>query len=127
MHGFEVDKIRFGMAEVEDELFSVDERAAPLGAVARVGSTVLYRYDFGDDSEHTIAVERLVKGGAGTIERTDGARTCPPEDCGGAPGYENLLAALADPDHDEHENLRPSPKPAGAEWIQAYRHWLSRR
>jgi hypothetical protein len=34
----------------------------------------------------------------------DGENACPPEDCGGAPGYAALLEALADrahPDHDE--------------------------
>ena len=29
----------------------------------------------------------------------------PPEDCGGVPGYYNLLEALRDPNHDEHEEL----------------------
>ena len=34
---------------------------------------------------------------------------CPPEDCGGVPGYERLVTALLDPEDDEHEELK--------EWI----------
>jgi hypothetical protein len=30
---------------------------------------------------------------------------CPPDDCGGAPGYENLLVILAGPDHEEHDEM----------------------
>jgi hypothetical protein len=33
-----------------------------------------------------------------------GENACPPEDVGGAPGYANFLAAIADPRHDEHED-----------------------
>jgi len=106
LHDFEVGEVRFGMADVEDEMFAVDERSAPLGAVTRVGSTFLYRYDYGDDWEHAVTVERLIQGGARAIECTDGARACPPEDSSGRAGYAALLEALADPDHEEHADVR---------------------
>ncbi len=35
----------------------------------------------------------------------DGDNNCPPEDCGGAPGYAHLLGVLADPTHEEHADL----------------------
>ena len=30
---------------------------------------------------------------------------CPPEDCGGPWGYANLREILANPDHDEHQEM----------------------
>ena len=38
-----------------------------------------------------------------------GENACPPEDLGGAPGYEEFLAALADPNNPEHDEFK--------EWI----------
>jgi hypothetical protein len=37
-----------------------------------------------------------------------GARACPPEDCGGVPGYERPLEARRDPTHEE-PRLPPTP------------------
>lgn len=57
-----------------------------------------YRYDFGDDWRVTVQLFKVeTKPGAG-FEFIDGARAFPPEDCGGTPGYANLLAAMADAD-----------------------------
>jgi uncharacterized membrane-anchored protein len=106
LHDFRAGDIRFGMADVEDELFSVDERAAPLGAVARVGSQLVYLYDFGDNWEHDIVVERVGSGGDGTIRCAGGARACPPEDCGGTTGYAHMLEVLANPDDEEHADMK---------------------
>jgi hypothetical protein len=36
----------------------------------------------------------------------EGKRACPPEDCGGAWGYADLLDALADPKNERHDELR---------------------
>jgi hypothetical protein len=34
-----------------------------------------------------------------------GARACPPEDCGGIPGYYNLVEAMTDPGNPEYARL----------------------
>lgn len=106
LHDFSVHDIQFGVVDVEDAFFVVDEHAAPLGAVANAGSKLVYRYDFGDGWEHEVKVERVVAGGEDGIRCTGGARACPPEDCGGAPGFAGLLKALANPKHEEHAAMK---------------------
>lgn len=108
LHDFQVGDVRFGMPDVEEELFVVDEAAAPLGAVARMGTVFVYRYDYGDDWEHEVKVESITEPSAdpARVECLEGARACPPEDSGGPPGYEQLLLALADPGHEEHAEMR---------------------
>lgn len=94
LHDFEVSGIRFAIVddEIEDEILAVDEQAAPLGAVARQGSHFTYRYDFGDDWEHDVLVERMRPADeSALIACTGGEHACPPEDCGGPPGYAKLL------------------------------------
>jgi len=65
---------------------------------------LLYTYDFGDGWEHDIALEQKLTAQAGQTYPVclAGEGACPPEDCGGPYGYENLKGILADPSHDEH-------------------------
>ncbi len=68
----------------------------------------IYEYDFGDSWLHLLVLEDIVDGGR-TAKRPRciaGERACPPEDCGGPPGYAELLEALRDPSHEEHEEVR---------------------
>jgi Plasmid pRiA4b ORF-3-like protein len=73
----------------------------------RPGTTVPYEYDFGDGWEHELTLEAIVprQGGQKYPLCVDGARACPPEDCGGVYGYENLLTVIQDPTHEEHESM----------------------
>lgn len=108
-HDFTVGDICFGIVdedEDENELLCVDEYAAPLGAVARLGTVFRYRYDFGDDWEHDVTVKGITSDGDDAFKCIGGARSSPPEDCGGAPGYERMLQILADPTHDEHRDMK---------------------
>jgi hypothetical protein len=65
-----------------------------------------YEYDFGDGWEHELTLEAILPRQAGQKYPLclDGARACPPEDCGGVYGYENLLAVSHDPTHQEYES-----------------------
>lgn len=69
--------------------------------------TVRYIYDYGDDWEHKIRVERTLPPAPGMHlpHCVAGANACPPEDVGGVPGYLEFLEAIGDPTHSEHETL----------------------
>src|SRR6266851_4988187 len=85
---------------VEDE--SGVSLAKALGARTK---RFLYVYDFGDNWEHEVVVEKIVAGNSGS-ERPlclGGKRHRPPEDSGGPPGYLNFLEAIRSPAHEEHD------------------------
>jgi hypothetical protein len=69
-------------------------------------SKIEYVYDFGDNWQHTIELEEILEPVKGFKYPfcVDGARACPPEDCGGPHGYTGLLETLFDPSDPEHEN-----------------------
>ena len=66
-----------------------------------------YTYDFGDNWEHEIILEKIldVADGVKYPLCVDGKRACPPEDCGGVWGYYNLVKILSDPKHEEYESM----------------------
>lgn len=66
-----------------------------------------YLYDFGDDWLHVLEVVGfLPMPDASEMDWSprliDGARNGPPEDAGGPPGYERVIAAFRDPSDPEH-------------------------
>jgi hypothetical protein len=67
--------------------------------------TFSYLYDFGDGWSHTVKLEKIVPmiEGEPSLLLLEAGGRCPPEDCGGSPGYERLLEILADPDDEEHD------------------------
>ncbi|WP_237726504.1 plasmid pRiA4b ORF-3 family protein [Corallococcus coralloides] len=116
MHVFEdVSRQQYGhLAEGDADDFSLggppllDERkytVADLGQRAR--SVFGYIYDLGDDWVHRIRVKKVQPPESGRRYPAciAGARAAPPDDCGGTPGYEELLEALQDPEDEEHEEL----------------------
>ncbi len=105
MHVFSFGDEEFGIPD--PELGFSDERQVTLGELTDVGARFRYTYDFGDDWQHEITVEDLLGADPDThypaLIAAKGA--CPPEDCGGPWGYANLRQILADPNHDEHQDM----------------------
>jgi hypothetical protein len=86
----------------------LDEKKAKLDQlVSEEKERFLYLYDFGDNWEHEILVEKILPRQKGTQYPTclKGKRTCPPEDCGGPWGYEELLEVINEPSHEDHEHM----------------------
>jgi hypothetical protein len=69
--------------------------------------TIHYVYDYGDNWNHVIRIERIGEPDPQALYPQLVAATgrCPPEDVGGAPGYAEFLAAIADPTHEEHQQM----------------------
>ena len=98
----------FEIDEFEDGPRVLDENATTISEIARrVKSAFVYEYDFGDSWDHRITVEKILgpdPAAVGLAKCLDGERVCPPEDCGGVPGYADLLEIIMDPKHEEYES-----------------------
>jgi hypothetical protein len=101
LHQFAAGDRTYGVADPDwgDELHE-DEAGVKLRDMP---VQFVYLYDLGDCWEHDVEVLGSGDGYPGCV---DGEGGCPPEDCGGAPGHEELLAVLADPDHERHHEMR---------------------
>ena len=113
MHEFRVGHRYFGKPNPEDRFMGMppveNERTVRLSSVlGRVGAKAIYTYDMGDSWEHGIVLEKRLPAHSGRAYSvcTGGERACPPEDCGGIAGFYDLLDALGDPTHEQHEELQ---------------------
>jgi len=95
----------WGMDRDDEVIDEAEIRLAELRL--REGAKFEYVYDFGDDWQHVILLEKK-------LERDPDAhyplcikavKSGPPEDVGGIWGYYNMLEALDDPEHPEHEEF----------------------
>lgn len=93
---------------LEDNDGDLSEADWSLGDILTPESGPLfYAYDFGDNWTHVLRLINSVSAPANPprARLVDGARRAPLEDSGGIDGYHDLLEALADPLHDEHDDI----------------------
>jgi hypothetical protein len=108
LYEFRLGKERIGVPDPEFGGDIQSARKVKLGEVLREeGDKLVYLYDMGDGWEHEVVLEKILPPEEGKKPPVclEGERACPPEDCGGPPGYENLLQAVRDPKHPEHKDL----------------------
>ena len=105
LHVFETPCGSFGTAGTD--LGYRAETSVTLEQVApAVNDKLRYTYDFGDDWDHDIRVEKVLDhdAAAGYPRCTGGRRAAPPDDCGGIWGYTELVEVLKDPANEEHDD-----------------------
>lgn len=117
LYSFQSGNIHIEDTEMADDLFGglftsgyekLDATETMIGQVLlEKGDKCLYTYDFGDDWEHTIELEKILP----FDEELQlpvcikGKRACPPEDCGGIVGYEEMLTVFAGPNNEAKTEL----------------------
>jgi hypothetical protein len=108
LHQFRIGGVLWGMHFedwVDDEL---DEATVTVARAVGATRQFFYDYDFGDGWGLEMAVESTWRTPQPLKHAVclAGARACPPEDVGGAPGYEDFLRILGDPSDEEYERFR---------------------
>lgn len=116
LHVFRVPNARKTLNEIgipDDDAFEGDPVILPGWQVrvadhlTHVGERAEYEYDFGDSWMHELRLESIgLRASRVKYPRcVAGAGRCPPEDCGGPHGYEELLATIRDPRHEEYASM----------------------
>jgi hypothetical protein len=114
LHQFDIKGERYGDPELLDDGFQdfecVDSTRTTLGEIlpkTGKGFSFKYEYDFGDGWAHEVVFE-----GCPAVDAKvkyplclEGARACPPEDCGGVWGYRDFLEAISNKKHEEHNSM----------------------
>ena len=113
LHRFEIDGVRSSQPAPDGDDFDLefeDETQVILSnLLPKSGERTwwIYEYDFGDGWRHDVLFE-----GCPPLDPKmkyplclEGERACPPEDCGGPSGYVDYLAAISDPNHEQHEEM----------------------
>lgn len=108
LHSFRIGDRGYTNSDDAADLNMLPEKGHKLDAL--LGDAIRefeYEYDFGDGWEHRIIVEATGKPAPDWPYPlcVAGERACPPEDIGGLPGYQDFVAAIADPKHEEHDEM----------------------
>ncbi|HBH52238.1 MAG TPA: hypothetical protein DDY91_10130 [Planctomycetaceae bacterium] len=121
LHQYEIEELHYGDPELLGVEFDEEESGntteillSEVIPMSRRRFAFHYEYDLGEGWDHEI----LFEGNPEFDPQVqyphciEGARACPPEDCGGARGYTRLVAAYRDPRHDQHKEMRTWLGPA---------------
>jgi hypothetical protein len=108
LHEFRIGGESFGTPNPDADPGLINEvKIHFAGVLGQVRAKARYTYDFGDDWEHDIVVEKVLVPEPGVVYPvcSAGKRSGPPEDCGGPFGYMNLVKTLQDPNSEEHDGM----------------------
>lgn len=108
LHMFVQNGKSYGIPDEFNEFDTQNEKSVRLSnLLSKESDIVLYEYDFGDGWIHEVLLEKIQ-----SFDPTrklpnclGGERSCPPEDCGGAWGYQNLLEIVTNPEDPEFDNM----------------------
>ena len=95
------------VARAEGKPSNLGREVATLRALVDAGTRSMnYVYDMGDYWEHAVIIERVTASLPNVTypQFLGGERRCPPEDCGGVPGYYEFLENIGSEDRAERKS-----------------------
>lgn len=108
LYQFEKGGVIYGDPEaLEDDNVQDDSVVNIVDLFKAEKDAISYVYDFGDNWEHKITLEKIIEA-KDPLEHmicVGGKRNCPPEDCGGIPGYLDMLETLKNPESEEYKEM----------------------
>jgi hypothetical protein len=106
LHMFKIGDLTYGSQFDDYPPEELDDKAVTVAVALEGQRRFIYEYDFGDGWEHDVVVEDRTQPLLGLKFGVciDGQNACPPEDVGGPWGYANMLQAITDPAHEEHDS-----------------------
>lgn len=99
-----MDKICYGYPgdDIDSEITTIDARKIKVSRLfKKEGQTYCYIYDFGDDWNHQVVLEKTVAKDLNSPYCLNGGGACPPEDVGGLSGYYKMVKILNTKNHPE--------------------------
>jgi hypothetical protein len=108
LYEFECNKHRFGLPDELSYGEIYDDRSVQVrDLLINEKSKLNYTYDFGDNWQHQIVLEKILPAARKNtpVQIKAGTGACPPEDCGGVPGYNRLQQILKKPKHEEYDEI----------------------
>ncbi len=106
---FKVGDYKIGYIDPQEAFEDVaDANEVTLDLLLKEDMALTYLYDFGDDWEHIVEVEKLLEKEEGNIYPLciEGQLACPPEDSGGIHGFYDKLEILKDKKHPEYSLIK---------------------
>jgi hypothetical protein len=105
----------FDLDEGEEGVLEDDVRLDQI--VAAEGDAIWYEYDFGDGWDHVLKVEEVLEAPPPAVRCLGGRMACPPEDCCGIGGYEELAAWVRGGYDDAHLPTSFEDAEQGRGWL----------
>jgi hypothetical protein len=106
LHQFRAGKQVIGHSDQSDHEAHLNEQELFIEDLFQEDiSPIIFDYDFGDGWEHEITLLGELSAEDDLLVVIDGERACPPEDCGGPSGYDDLVQILANPNDPEYEEM----------------------
>lgn len=113
LHQFEKDNILYTM-KIEGDVFWNEKKKKDYkdlivsDLLTKKHEKVTYEYDYGDRWEHDIFLEEIIAADPNIKYPfcVEGKMSCPPEDCGGIHGYQDILKIMRNPENKFYENYK---------------------